>query len=120
MFRFETLEIWHEAVGLADRIYLVSNQFPNHELFTLTAQIRRAAISISANIAEGSATYGVKDLRNFLTYSIRSTAEVVSELFLARQRNYLSQKEFDELYSRGELLIRRISAFRNNTKYHKP
>lgn len=120
MFRFETLDIWKEAVDFVDKIYIASSRFPKDEMFALTSQLRRAAISVSANIAEGSASNSIKSFSQFLNYSIRSLAEVISELFIAKQRNYLKGVDFEELYLTAEVLIKRITCFKNNIKYHKP
>jgi len=117
MFRFETLEIWQAGMNFTDRIYCFSEKFPKHELFCLTSQLRRAAISVTANIAEGSASHGVKDFRNYLNYSIRSVAEIISELFIARRRDYLQESDFNQLYSEAEVLIRRITCFRNSLHF---
>jgi four helix bundle protein len=118
MFRFETLEIWQAGISFNDRIYSISDKFPKHELFCLTSQLRRAAISVTANIAEGSASHGVKDFKNFLNYSIRSVAEIVSELFIAKRRGYLNDSDFNHLYSEAEVLIKRITCFKNNLKFY--
>ncbi|MFA5029418.1 MAG: four helix bundle protein [Patescibacteria group bacterium] len=115
-FRFESLEIWKEAINFSSSTYKITRQFPKEELFSLSSQLNRAAISISANIAEGSASDSVKEFRMFLNISIRSGVEVISELFIAKERSYLSDEEFGELYNTGELLIRRISSFRNQLK----
>lgn len=116
MFRFETLEIWKKAINFADQIYIITNEFPRHEIFTLTNQIRRAAISISANIAEGSASNSSRDFKVFLNYSIRSTAEALSELFVAKHRGYIKNNQFIDLYSKCEELIRKITCFKNSIK----
>lgn len=115
-FRFEGLKIWQEAIDLANLIYDIANKFPRVELFGLSSQIKRAAVSISANIAEGSASETVKEFKMFLSYSMRSSAEVVSELHIAQNRNYISEKEFGNLYNKLEILIKRITAFKNKLR----
>lgn len=115
-FRFENLKIWQEAIDLADLIYNIANKFPQVELFGLTSQIKRAIVSVSANIAEGSASETVKEFKMFLSYSIRSSAEVVSELHIAKNRKYISGDEFGDLYDKLEILIKKITAFKNSLK----
>jgi len=115
-FRFESLEIWREAIQFSNSIYKITRKFPREELFGLVSQLNRAVISISANIAEGSASATKKEFMMFLSFSIRSGVEVISELFIAKERKYLSEEEFNELYQKGELLIKRITAFKNNLK----
>ncbi|MBU1036904.1 four helix bundle protein [Patescibacteria group bacterium] len=113
MFRFENLEIWKLAVTYSDDIYKITYRFPKDELFGLTSQLRRAVISISANIAEGSGSDSRNDFKKFLNYAIRSNVEVISELFIARQREFISQEEFNYLYEKGEILVKKITAFKN-------
>jgi len=113
MFRFENLEIWQEAIKFSNLIYGITNQFPQKELFGLSSQLNRASVSISANIAEGSASATNKEFKMFLGFAIRSGVEVVSELFIAKERGYINQENFNNLYIIGELLIKRITAFKN-------
>ena len=68
---------------------------------------------MSANIAEGSASATNKEFKMFLSFSIRSGVEVISELFIAKDRKYINEEQFSNLYRVGELLIKRITAFRN-------
>jgi len=91
-FRFESLEIWHKAIKYADKIYNVADRLPKKELFGLGAQLRRAAVSIPNNIAEGSGSNSIKEFKNFLNISIKSTLETVSMLFFVKERNYISGK----------------------------
>ena len=111
-YRFEKLEIWKDSVECARRIYRLTENFPKHELYGLTSQLRRAAVSISSNIAEGSASESVKEFKLFLNYSIRSVAEVVSELYLATTMGYLGESDYRSSYEESEVLIKRITAFR--------
>jgi len=94
MFRFESLDIWHLAIEYANRIYDLTIKFPRDELFALTSQLRKAGVSISANIAEGSLSDSSKEFKSFLNYAIRSTGETISELVMAKKRKYISEKEF--------------------------
>ena len=112
MFRFEHIDIWREAVQYAECIYSCIQQFPVHEKYALANQLRRSAVSISANIAEGAASQTDKEFRAFLGYSIRSVAENVSELYVACRLGYISPSEYDRLYGDAERLIKRISSFR--------
>ena len=71
MFRFESLYIWNDAVLFVSNIYRITSSFPADEKYGLTSQLRRASVSVSANIAEGSAAQSKKEFRVFLGYSIR-------------------------------------------------
>lgn len=88
-FRFAKLEVWHDARRLNRDIYRLTQPFPTAELYGLTAQIRRAAVSIPANIAEGSGRNSDKDFAHFLEQSYGSAMELASHLFLAFDLEYL-------------------------------
>jgi four helix bundle protein len=75
MQKFKDLILWKEAHQLTIKVYEVSKKFPKEELFGVTSQLRRAATSISCNIAEGCGRYTAKDFANFLQISLGSTNE---------------------------------------------
>ena len=112
MFRFESLDIWQLAIQFGQKLFEVSDQFPQHAQYNLGNQLRSAALSISNNIAEGSGSESKFEFKSFLNYSIRSTYETASILFFARNRNYLAEARFKELYSESEILARKIRTFR--------
>ena len=116
MFRFEGLEIWQLAIEYADKIYDITMKFPKDELFGLTSQIRRASISISANIAEGSLSDSNREFKSFLNYAIRSAGETVSESVIAKKRGYLSKEEFQSIYEKAEILVKRTTVFKKGLK----
>lgn len=109
-FRFEKLEIWQDARKFVNKIYKVTKNFPSEERFGLVDQIRRAALSIILNIAEGSDRKSDKDFARFLRTSITSVEEVVSALYIALDQGYLKQLAFDELYTDSNQLVARINA----------
>lgn len=84
LFKFEKLEVWKEAVELSGLVHAVSKKFPKEEQYVLTQQIRRAADSVSLNIAEGSIGQSNPEFKKFPGYSVRSGIEVVGCIFLAR------------------------------------
>jgi four helix bundle protein len=90
-FKFEKLDIWKLAIDLADDVHNLTRSFPKEEMFSLTSQIKRAADSISLNIAEGSTGQSDREQLRFLGYSLRSGLEVVNCLYLALRRNYINQ-----------------------------
>ncbi|TAL19393.1 four helix bundle protein [Patescibacteria group bacterium] len=112
MFRFEGLEIWQLAIKYAEKLYSVSRAFPDEERYALADQLRRAAISISNNIAEGSGGTD-REFRNFLSMSVKSTLECINILIIAERLRYISRATKDSLYEEGERLIRKIRSFRN-------
>src|SRR3990167_7394812 len=97
-FKFEKLEIWQDARKFVNKIYSLTKRFPSEERFGLTDQLRRAAVSVALNIAEGTNRRTNKDRRHFFQMSITSVDEVVTGLFIALDQTYLSQAQFDELY----------------------
>ena len=97
MQKFKDLILWKEAHQLTVKVYEVSKKFPKEELFGVTSQLRRAATSISCNIAEGCGRYTSKDFANFLQISLGSTNETDYLTILAKDLNYLSEGDFDIL-----------------------
>ena len=115
-FKFEKLEIWKLAIDMADDVHNLTRSFPKEEMFSLTSQIKRAADSISLNIAEGSTGQSNPEQGRFLGYAQRSALEVVNCLYLAIRRNYINQQQFDQFYSASEKLVVKIQAFKNSIK----
>ena len=115
-FKFEKLEIWKLAIDLADDVHNLTRGFPKEEMFSLTSQMKRAADSVSLNIAEGSTGQTNPEQVKFLGYSLRSALEVVNCLYLAVRRNYISQQQFDKFYADLEKLTIKIQAFRKSIK----
>ncbi len=113
MFNFERLEVWQKAISFADAIYDTSRRFPVEERFGLTNQIRRAAVSISSNIAEGSARPPA-DFAKFLGYASGSLSEVVSQSFIARRQGFLPEPAFLQLYRAAEEISRMLSGLRKS------
>ena len=97
-FRFENLTVWQEARRLNRKVYAVSRSFPTDEQYVLTAQLRRASISVSSNIAEGSGRNSDKDFAHFLELAYASLMEVASQLFLALDQEYISEQILAELH----------------------
>lgn len=90
---YENLKVWKDSVELASCIYVLTRKFPRDEQFGLVSQMRRAVISISSNIAEGSSRKTKKDYTRFLDISIGSLNEVESLLHVATKLNFVSQTE---------------------------
>jgi four helix bundle protein len=125
MFKFEELEIWNESIKFTSDVYRITKTFPAEERFGLTQQLRNAAISISLNIAEGSGRYHNRDFLRFLQIAIGSLYEVVSGLFIAKNEEYISDKDFKNTYSEAEKIGKMINAFisylkRSDKKSKKP
>jgi four helix bundle protein len=92
------LEVWKVSMNMVKEVYMRTNNFPKTEIFCLTTQIRRAAVSVPANISEGSARKNTKEFRHFLRISYGSLAELETLLLLAINLEYLSQENFKILF----------------------
>lgn len=114
MFGFEKLEVWQKAIAFADTVYSVTRSFPSDERFGLTNQMRRAAVSISSNIAEGSARLSRKDFSRFIEIASGSLFEVVSQAHVGRNQAFLSEEQFRTLYSAAEEQSRMLSGLRRS------
>lgn len=115
-FKFENLRVWEQALDLSCEISETAKNFPKDELFVLTSQIKRAADSVSLNIAEGSTGQTNPEFRKFLGYALRSAIEVVGCIFLAKKRNLLTVDEFDIYYLKLTALIKGIQSLRKTLK----
>lgn len=115
-FKFESLEIWHLAMDFAEDMQILTKKYPKEEKYNLTDQSNRASDSIAINISEGTVGQSINEQKRFIGYSIRSIAESVTCLFKARRRKYISDNEFKEMYDKAEILAKKVTAFRNNTK----
>ncbi len=112
MFRFEQLEIWQLAIAYGNRLYDFANTLPKEELFGMSSQLKRAAVSISNNIAEGSGGTTNRDFRNFIDIAIKSALETVSLLQFCKEREFIADKLLVDLYKEAELLIKKLNAFK--------
>lgn len=115
-FKFEKLIVWQKALDLSDRIDQLTKGFPKEEVYILTSQFKRAADSVSLNIAEGSTGQSNPEFSKFLGYALRSDIEVVGCLHLAKRRKYISDSEFSELYALCEEILVMINALRASLK----
>ena len=113
-FKFENLKVWQKAVDLSEAIHQLTLAFPKDELFVLTSQIKRAADSISLNIAEGSTGQSNAEFVRFLGYALRSNIEVVGCLHLAKRREYIDIETFKVLYHNCEEILVMINALKKS------
>jgi four helix bundle protein len=113
VFKFEKLHVWQRSIVFADLIYAETRGFPADERFGLTNQIRRAANSISSNIAEGSARPDA-DFAKFLGYASGSLYEVVTQASIARRQGFLTEPIFSKIYGDAEEISRMLSGLRDS------
>ena len=112
--RFEDIEAWKKARELVRTIYDLSSNGDFAKDYSLKDQIRRGCVSVMSNIAEGYARQTDKEFVQFLYIALGSVAEVQSQLYIARDLNYLSGEQFDEVYKQSGEVARLITGF---TKY---
>lgn len=117
MFRFENLDIWKLAIEYANILYdLAEEKFPVSEKYNLSDQLKRSALSISNNIAEGSGASTKRNFCSFLDISISSVLETVNLLCFAGKRRYITEEERLRLYNKAELLVKKTRSFKNSLK----
>ena len=114
MFNFEKLEVWQKAIDFADLVYTNTRSFPPDERFGLTNQMRRAAVSISSNIAEGCSRSSKTDFARFVEIATGSVFEVVSQAFVSRRQQFLSDEDFKRLYAAAEEQGKMLSGLRRS------
>lgn len=115
-FKFEKLIVWQKTVDLAADVDELTKTFPKDELFILSAQIKRAADSVSLNIAEGSTGQSNAEFNKFLGYALRSDIEVFGCLFLAQKRNLIKEDMFTKLYQQCDEILAMINGLRKTLK----
>ena len=91
------LDVWKQSIDFVTEIYRITEGFPKSELYGLTSQIRRAAISIPSNIAEGATRNHKNEFRQFLYISLSSASEVETQLIISNNLNYLEQLKLEEM-----------------------
>ncbi len=112
MFRFERLRVWHKAVELYDIVDNVACKLPTRTAFALADQLRRAALSVSANIAEGSGRETSKDSAHFFTVAKASTYEVVSVASVCQRRGLITVDQYQGIYGRAEDVARMLTGLK--------
>ena len=101
---FKDLKIWQLGMDIVADIYEMTKKFPREELYGLTSQVRRAAVSIPANIAEGFRRYHPKEHKQFLSIAMGSAAELETELLLTERLKFISENDLKTLSSKLESL----------------
>jgi len=109
-FRFERIEAWQLARAFNGSVYRASRGFPKEEAFALTSQIRRASVSVSSNIAEGSGRNSDADFAHFLEIAYGSLMEVISQLCIALDERYLSEADFRAIADEADVRAGKIVA----------
>jgi|SRR5437660_8510954 len=112
----EKLDVWKKAIELVLSVYAETRQFPMDERFGLTSQIRRAVVSIPANIAEGAARRSRKEFANFLSIAQGSASELETELLIAHRLRYLDEVNYLRLLREIDDISRMITGLGHHLK----
>jgi len=117
--RYRDLIAWQKAKALALNVYRCTHRFPRDEIYGLTSQMRRAAVSVPSNIAEGKGRYSHKDFVHFLYQARGSLLELETQLSIARDLEYIEQPVFESFESQTEELGRILNGLINRFQVQK-
>ena len=105
---FRDLRVWNDGMDLVEEVYRLTRDFPKHEVYGLTNQLRRAAVSIPSNIAEGQARKHLKEYLQFLSTAKGSLAEVQTQLEIAARLGYITGEQLKPILDRADSLSRQL------------
>ena len=111
---FKDLRVWQEAMKFAVEVYRVTAQFPRHELYGLSQQLRRAAVSVPSNIAEGTGHRSDREFGHFLLQTRGSLLEVQTQVMIAQELQYLSSEEAQRLLTSADAIGRSLNSLINS------
>jgi len=109
MFKFENLKVWQKAIGLVEFIIKITEKIPQKDQFSLAEQLRRAALAIPTNIAEGSGRKSIKEASYFYNIAKGSVYEVISLIIITKRRGYCSEEKFNKVYELSDEIARMLS-----------
>jgi four helix bundle protein len=119
-YPFEKLEAWQAARRLSAQVYSLTTQFPSEEKYGIVQQIRRAAISVASNLSEGTGRYSAKDQGHFYSMAYSSLMELLNQLIISNDLNYLTAKDYENIRSLIEPLSAIITGLRKHTLNKQP
>src|SRR5690606_16216856 len=110
------LEVWKKAIVLVSDIYRITKSFPKEEVYGITSQIRRSAVSIPSNIAEGAARQTTREFIQFLYIASGSCAELDTQLIIGMNLGYIKENQYNEIIKNVEEIGKMISGLINYRK----
>ena len=113
---FRDLRVWQQGMDLVEHIYRITHSFPAHEIYGLTSQMRRAAVSIPSNIAEGHTREHLNEYLQHISIAQASLAELQTQLEIAKRLTYISVEDFTATQNQAESLSKQLYALRNSLK----
>lgn len=114
IYAFEKLVVWQESKGLIIYLYKLTAKYPAEEKFGLTNQLRRAALSVASNIAEGSSRKSFKDQAHFYQIAYGSLLEVLNQLLISFELTFVSEEELDTCRLKIESISNKLNALRTS------
>ena len=111
-FSFEKLNVWIDSKELVKSIYLITKEFPSEEKFGLTNQLRRASISISSNLAEGTSRISNKDQAHFSTMAFSSLMEVLNQIIISYELKFIDETNYLNIRTEIEKIASKLNALR--------
>ena len=113
---YRELIVWQKAMDLVELVYQATKQFPKEELYGLTSQVRRSAVSIPSNIAEGQARKSTAEFLNFLSIANGSRAEMETQILLAQRLKYVTNDTAQQILNLSEEANRLLNGLMNSLK----
>jgi four helix bundle protein len=110
MATHKDLNVWKKSMNLVVLIYKLTGQFPKEELFGLTSQMRRAAVSIPSNIAEGHGRHSERELIRFLYISLGSASELETQILLSYKLDFLNEEGFNQLNELNNEVLKMLAS----------
>ncbi len=110
---FKELRIWQKGIEIVKDVYSMTKDFPKEELYGLTSQMRRSAISIPSNIAEGFKRFHDKEYKQFLHITLGSAAELETQIIISKELNFIDQEKLDNILEKLDHLAKMISSLLN-------
>ena len=108
------LRVWQKAMDLAEEIYRETATFPREEIYNLTQQMRRSAISVPSNIAEGKGRNSQREFSQFLFHSRGSLLELQTQVMIAKRLNYFSEQQAQQILEHANVVGRSLSGLINS------
>ena len=112
LFGFEKLDVWKKSRELVNCVYDLIDKFPQNEEYSLSKQVRRSSVSVSANIVEGTSRFSKKDFARYLEISYGSLIETLNHLYLAQDRKYITSVDIESIRPLFVEVAQKLSALR--------
>lgn len=111
MKTYREIKVWQKAIPFVTKVYQKTKQFPNEEIYGLTSQMRRSAVSIPSNIAEGFGRRSSNEFKRFLQIAMGSLFELQTQLEVSKNLGFIDNETFEELFQDSREIERMLSAF---------